>query len=189
MLILIVMGCILAFSFFPPQLLAEEDVQVQTTNGVSMNLGYTYDPQDNIWITQISVFRLYDYDAVWPHKAPENLRFKVEASLGVSRLKSCDGRLNGSVNIFALYYLSGLENNLIRPYLEAGIGCIYTDYRVPDQDYRFNFNPQAGVGFDIKKKDSLPWFVAVRIHHLSNGGIGFSNRGQNSVVGLLGCYF
>ena len=181
------MGCLLLFSFFPPQLLAGGDVPV--TNGASMNIGYTYDPQGDIVITQISVFRLYDYDAVWPHNAPENLRFKVEASLGVSRLESCDGRINGSVNIFALYYLAGLENNLIRPYVEAGIGCIYTDYRVPDQDYRFNFNPQAGMGFDIKTRDSLPWFTAVRIHHLSNGGIGSSNRGQNSVIGLLGFYF
>lgn len=185
--LLILMGTLLTLSFSPPQPGAEENAP--TTNGISMNLGYTYDPPGNIVITQISVFRLYDYDAVWPHSAPENLRFKIEATLGVSRLEDGDARLNGSVNIFALHYLARLENNLIRPYVEAGIGCVYTDYRVHGQDYRFNFNPQAGVGFDIKSRDALPWFAAVRLHHLSNGGIGSSNRGQNSVIGLLGCHF
>ncbi|MDY0222229.1 MAG: acyloxyacyl hydrolase [Desulfobacterium sp.] len=185
--LLILMGGLITLSFFPPEPGAGEGVP--TINGISMNLGYTYDPRDNIIITQISVFRLYDYDAVWPHNAPENLRFKIEAGLGVSRLEDGDTRLNGSINIFALHYLSRLENNLIKPYVEAGIGCIYTDYRVHGQDYRFNFNPQAGVGFDIKSRDTLPLFAAVRLHHLSNGGIGSSNRGQNSVICLLGCHF
>jgi len=157
-------------------------------SGISLNLGYTYDPSENIWFSQVSFFKLYDYDKVWPHRAPEDLRFKVEASLGGARDNS-DIRCIASVNIFALYYLSALETNRLKPYVEAGIGSIYTDYRGADQDYRFNFNPQAGMGMDIKMGDEPPYFMAVRGHHLSNAGIGSSNRGQNSVVCLFGRYF
>lgn len=164
-----------------------------TRTGASLNLGYTYDPGGDIWFSQISFFRLYDYDRVWRHRAPEALRFKVEASMGGSRLENADIRMNASVNIFALYYLAGTGEegvrSRVRPYVEAGIGGIYTDYRVPGQDYRINFNPQAGVGIEMDTAGGNTVFAAVRLHHLSNGGIGSSNRGQNSVVCLFGTYF
>ncbi len=164
---------------------AEETAPAKT--GMSLNLGYTYDPSDDIWLGQVSFFKLYDYDAIWPHKAPEALRFKVEGSLGGSRLDNGDIRMNAGINIFALYYLRGLETDKIRPYAEAGIGGMYTDYRVEGQDYRFNFNPQAGIGVEFKNEK--PCFLAVRLHHLSNAGIGSDNRGLNSVVCMFGRYF
>jgi len=73
--------------------------------------------------------------------------------------------------------------------VEAGVGIIYTDYQVDGQEYRFNFNPQAGIGMEIKQKNAATWFLGVRFHHISNGGLGSSNRGQNSVVFLAGQYF
>ncbi|MCG8632910.1 MAG: acyloxyacyl hydrolase [Desulfobacterales bacterium] len=168
---------------------AGEKAHAPAKNGVSLNLGYTYDPSDNIWLGQVSFFKLYDYDAVWPHRAPEALRFKVEGSLGSSRLDNGDLRMNAGANIFALYYIRGLETDHLRPYAEAGIGVMYTDYRVNGQDYRFNFNPQAGLGVEFKKEDDTPCFLAVRLHHLSNAGIGSDNRGLNSVVCMFGRYF
>ncbi len=160
-----------------------------TRNGASLNQGYTYDPSEHIWFSQASFFRLYDYDRVWRHRAPENLQFKVEGSIGGSRLDSSDIRMNASVNIFALIYLADPEREGIRPYMEAGIGGIFTDYRVPGQDYRFNFNPQAGMGIEMPTGSGTVYFTAIRLHHLSNGGIGSENRGQNSVVCLFGRYF
>ena len=162
---------------------------VPAVNGMSLNIGYTYDPSDDIWFSQVSIFRLYDYDSIWPHNAPERLRFKVEGSLGGACLDNSDIRMTASVNIFALFYLPCGKNNRIRPYAEAGIGGIYTDYRVGGQDYRFNFNPQAGIGVEIEMRQKRTCFGALRIHHLSNGGIGSVNRGQNSLVCLFGRYF
>lgn len=179
------------FLFFqyllPGELQAGE--YLPAVNGMSLNLGYAYDPSDDIWFSQISIFRLYDYDSIWPHNAPESLRFKIEGSLGGARLDNSDIRMTASVNIFALFYLPCGGNNRIRPYAEAGIGGIYTDYRVDGQDYRFNFNPQAGIGMEIEMGQGINCFGALRIHHLSNGAIGSVNRGQNSLICLFGRYF
>jgi len=174
-------------SFLPGGLKAGE--HVPALNGVSLNMGYTYDPSDDICFAQVSLLRLYDYDSIWPHNAPENLRFKVEGSLGGARLANSGLKITTSVNIFALLYLNVAGNSWARPYVEAGIGGIYTDYKVVGQDYKFNFNPQAGVGLEIDMEEGLPCFTALRIHHLSNCEIGTSNRGQNSVVWLFGRYF
>ncbi len=160
-----------------------------TLDGVSLNWGYTYDPSDDTCFSQVSIFRLYDYDRIWKHKAPERLRFKVEGSLGCAWWDHSDCRIIASVNIFAMLYLTDPLTNKIRPYVEAGIGGIYTDYRVSGQDYRINFNPQAGIGLEINTDSNRIWFSALRLHHLSNAGIGEINRGQNSVVLFIGQYF
>lgn len=167
----------------------EETEFIPPMTGISLNLGYTYDPSVDIWFSQATFIKVYDYDQIWPHKAPEALRFKIEGSLGGSRLDNGDIRLNAGAAVLALYYLNRLETDSIKPYVEAGVGIIYTDYQVSGQDYRFNFNPQAGLGMEIKRENAEPWFLGIRLHHISNGGIGSVNRGQNSVVFLAGQYF
>lgn len=159
-----------------------------TQSGISLNSGYTYDPSDNTFFIQTSVFKLYDYDRIWKHKAPDNLRFKVEGSLG-SALFEDDTRCIANAGILALLYLDKFKTDHIKPYLEAGIGIIYTDYRVQGQDYRLNFNPQAGFGVEFNRKGKQNRFVSFRLHHISNGGLGSINRGQNSIVFTFGQYF
>ncbi len=160
-----------------------------TRSGISFNSGYTYDPSNNIFFLQASVFRLYDYGSVWKHKAPDNLRFKLEGSLGSALLDGKDARLIANAGVLALLYLDKLETDLIKLYLEAGIGVIYTDYRVQGQDYRLNFNPQAGFGIEFKNKGEKNRFISFRMHHFSNAGLGSENRGQNSIVFAFGQYF
>ena len=160
-----------------------------TESGISLNSGYTYDPSDGAIFSQISLFRLYDYDRIWKHKAPDNLRFKVEGSVGGAFLDDNDVKFIANAGILALLYLDRFDTDRIKPYLEAGIGAIYTDYRVTGQDYRFNFNPQAGIGIEFKRKGSQNRFVSLRMHHISNGGFGSLNRGQNSIVFAFGQYF
>ncbi len=182
------LGVLLVF-WADPGFAQEKTAPIPPMTGLSLNLGYTYDPCVNIWFSQATFIKLYDYDQIWPHKAPAALRFKMEGSLGASRLDNSDIRLNTGAAVLALYYLSRFETGSIKPYVEAGVGLIYTDYRVSGQEYRFNFNPQAGLGMEIKRKNAAPWFFGVRFHHISNGGLGSSNRGQNSVVFLAGQYF
>jgi len=160
-----------------------------TQSGISLNSGYTYDPSDNIFFLQASIFRLYDYDRVWNHKAPKNLRFKVEGSLGSALLDGDDARFIANAGVLALLYLGKLETDFIKPYLEAGIGVIFTDYRVQGQDFRLNFNPQVGIGIEFNRKGKQNRFVSIRMHHISNGGLGSMNRGQNSIVFAFGQYF
>ncbi len=175
---------------FPVSLLAQDSKgYLPTESGISLNSGYTYDPSDNTMFLQVSIFRLYDYERVWRHKAPDNLKFKVEGSFGAASLDDNGVRIIANANILALLYLDRFESNRIKPYLEAGIGVIYTDYCVRGQDYRFNFNPQAGIGVEFKRKGKASRFAALRMHHISNGGIGSSNRGQNSIVFMFGQFF
>lgn len=162
---------------------------IPTKSGMSLNSGYTYDPSDNIFFIQASVFRLYDYDRIWRHKAPDNLRFKVEGSVGAASIDGQDVKCIANAGILALLYLDRFETDLIKPYLEAGIGAIYTDYRVKGQDYRINFNPQAGIGIEFKRKGNPNRFISLRMHHISNGGMGSINRGQNSIVFAFGQFF
>lgn len=159
--------------------------------GVALTTGYTYDPDIDAVFSQITLSRILDYEQVWFHDAPDGLRFKFEISLGGSHLDNGNTRVIANANIFALYYLSFLETRILKPYIEGGIGGIYTDYQVTDQAYRINFNPQAGIGCEFKTKSESDgnWYCALRAHHLSNGGISGSNRGQNSVIFMLGKYF
>ena len=176
-------------NFFPCSSPAQNDEQyAPTLTGISLNSGYTYDPEDDTYFSQVSVFKIWDYDKIWFHDAPEDLRYKVEASLGASSWDN-DARVIANVGMLAMYYLNGLATKNFTPYIEGGIGVIYTDYRVKNQAYRFNFNPQAGIGIEFNKHHSANWFIALRAHHISNGGLNDSNRGQNSVVFMFGQYF
>ncbi|MBU2454355.1 MAG: acyloxyacyl hydrolase, partial [Proteobacteria bacterium] len=113
----------------------------------------------------------------------------VEGSVGSALLDDGDVKVIANTGMLALIYLDRFETNRIKPYLEAGIGVIYTDYRVKGQGYRINFNPQAGIGIEFKGEKNQNRFISFRMHHISNAGIGSSNRGQNTIVFAIGQYF
>jgi len=157
--------------------------------GISAIMGTVYDPADNIFFGQVSFSAIFDYDRIWRHRAPDNLRFKVAAAVGLAHLDSNNVRFIANTNILALYYLDLWTDTNISPFVEAGIGLIYTDYTVTGQAYRYNFNPQAGIGIEIKRRSGQTNFLALRMHHLSNSGINHDNRGQNSLILVFGQYF
>lgn len=164
-----------------------DDEFVPTRYGISLTAGNTYDPNNNIGFYMLSGFILYDYEKAWRHKAPDNLRFKVEGSFGVANDRKT--KMVSSINIFALHYLDMFENQTFRPYVEGGIGVIYTDFQIKGQGMRFNFNPQLGLGTEIKLNSENTFYFALRLHHISNGGIKDENRGINSVMCMLGYVF
>lgn len=127
---------------------------------------------------------LFDYDEIWPHPAPEGLGIRVEADAGVAVGSEFSGeRLMASGNFLAVYEFGSPRTSRIVPYVEAGIGLIYTDFQREDQGWRLNFNPVAGFGVRMGSK-----FIVLRAHHLSNGGLDDDNRGINSVVLGFGIY-
>jgi lipid A 3-O-deacylase len=142
-----------------------------------------------IWrnIHMVSGFALYDYEKVWHHKAPDQLMFKVEGSIGAAHDQKT--RLVSSMNIFALYYLDIFKTGKLKPYIEGGIGVIYTDFQVRGQGLRLNFNPQLGIGTEIHTENDNTYHLSLRLHHISNGGLDDKNRGINSVMGMFGYYF
>jgi len=174
---------------YPQPALADEDSPDEIPNryGLQAIIGNTYDPDDSIGFVMLSGFALFDYEKIWPHSAPEALRFKVEVSAGSTWTKKKE--FMASAGIFALYYLDGWSTDLLRPYIEGGINAIYTDWRVEGQGSNVNFNPQAGMGMEFSLGSGPPFLAAVRLHHISNANLDDDNRGVNSVVFVIGRFF
>ena len=181
--------CLLLMIYCPQSAMADDDdpKAVPDRYGLQVILGNTYDPDTGIGFALLSGFVLFDYDKIWPHAAPEALRFKVEASAGTTWTKRKE--FMASAGIFALYYLDGLAGHRHRPYVEAGVSGIYTDWRVDGQGSNFNFNPQAGIGTEFSLGSGPPFLAALRLHHISNAELDSDNRGVNSVVFVIGRFF
>ena len=165
----------------------DEVDKIPTRYGMAAVLGNTFDPDDDINFVQLSGFVMWDYDKVWRHWAPEPLRFKVEGTAGLTTSPKTRGM--ASVGMMALYYLEFISNHRLNPYIEGGIGVIYTDFQVDGQGSRFNFNPQIGIGTEFKADSGPPYFGAVRLSHISNAGLHEDNRGMNSVIIMIGRFF
>ena len=155
--------------------------------GLGGAMGNSYKSTGDVSFAQVFGFALIDYEKVWGHAAPDPLRFKIEYSFGTAF--EPDRRIITSANILALYYLDQISSENIRPYLEAGIGVIYTDFQLKDQGSRINFNPVAGAGVEFSLDSKQIIFAAVRVHHISNADLYQDNRGINSIVFMIGRSF
>ena len=160
---------------------------IPTRYGMAAVLGKTFDPVNNIYFTQLSGFIMWDYDKIWHHWAPAPLRFKVEGTAGLT--VSPQTRAMVSVGMMGLYYLEFVSSDRLVPYLEGGIGVVYTDFQVEGQGSRFNFNPQIGIGAEFEVDSGASFFTALRLSHISNAGLHDENRGVNSLVWMLGRFF
>jgi len=162
--------------------------EIPTRFGLGGVLGNTFDPSDpDIYFVQLLGFAMWDYDKIWGHWAPDPLRFKVEGTAGMTT--SPETRAIISVGMMALYYLDTFSTHRMRPYLEGGLGVIYTDFQVEGQGSRFNFYPQIGLGTEFKVNSGATFFGSFRLTHISNAGLHSDNRGVNSVVLIFGRYF
>ena len=153
----------------------------------ALSLSSSYDPNFNISSLLVSVSALYDHGILWDQVRSGSKAFKLEGVAG-SMIRP-DIRGVASINMMSMYYPGAVESGRFRPYIEAGIGGIYTGYRVERQAYRFNFNPQLGIGTEVKQEDGAPLFVAMRLHHISNGSINHNNQGVNSLLFQIGRLF
>ncbi len=166
---------------------------VEPRYGVGIISGHPFDPVTNRHYLQVSAFGIWDYDKVWRHRAPDALRFKVEADIGATT--SDPVRMVASLEMLALYYLDALATHRLRPYVSAGFGGIYTDFQARDSDppreemgSRLNFSPLVGLGVDIALNGAV-YFATVRLSHVSNADLNEDNRGLNSVVLAVGRFF
>ena len=165
----------------------DETGDIPTRWGLAASIGNTFDPDDDITFFQISGLIMWDYDKVWRHWAPKPLRFKVEATAGLAASPKTRGM--GSIGMMALYYLESISNRRFNPYIEGGIGVIYTGFKVDGQGSRLNFNPQVGIGTELQPDAGPPYFGVLRLSHISNAGLHNDNRGVNSVVLMIGRFF
>ncbi len=160
---------------------------VPTRYGLSVTCANTFNPNSETSFVALTGIALFDYDRVWPHEAPEQLRFKIELSPGITARPNMRAIISGGM--FAVYYLDALTTGTVRPYVEGGVGVIYTDFKVEGQGSKLNFNPQFGVGTEFLSGPFRDYFIAVRLHHVSNAGLNKHNQGIDSATLSLGFYF
>lgn len=170
-----------------PAAVPAKESPLPTQYGMSAEFGYAYDPSPNPTFLLARVFAIYDYGTVWRNdRCPNTLRFKVEGAVGSTLAP--DRNLILSANMLAMKYFMGL-NRPVRPYVEGGIGVIYTQFRVKGQGLHVNFNPLLGVGLELPQPDGKNLFTAFRLHHISNSELYHDNRGVNSVILQVGRFF
>ena len=74
----------------------------------------------------------------------------------------------------------------IAPYVEGGLGFIYTTQHTHEQSTQFNFITQAGLGLQFFLNKHLALTGGYRYRHLSNAHLHVPNRGVNHHFGLVG---
>ncbi len=154
--------------------------------GMALLAGQAYQPERfGLLILQGNV--QLPYDQVFWHGAPDSLFFQGEINLGVTT----DGRDRAlvAINMMAVKYLEAWSSGSWVPYLEGGIGIIYTDFKARGQGLRFNFNPQIGAGVEWPTPCGRTLSIGLRLHHLSNANLHRDNRGVDSVLMLAGVRF
>ena len=166
---------------------AEPGGEVPDRYGLGLTAGHTVNPVSDIGFVMLTGTALFDYEKVWRHPAPDPLRFKVEANVGGSVTPERD--FIASAGMLALYFIDPLAGRGFKPYVEAGIGLIYTQHRVEDQGLHYNLNPQIGFGTEFSTADGATYYASLRWHHLSNGGLDHQNSGVDSIVIVIGRYF
>lgn len=156
--------------------------------------GKTFDPVSDINYFQVAGFAFWDYDPIWRGWAPKSMKFKVEGSAGAAYKPETRAMI--SLAMVAHYELSSLSWARLTPYLEGGLGLVYTDFQVKDpeppyesQGSRINFNPVIGIGLDFNRNPADRYFAAFRLSHISNADLNSENRGVNSIVFQVGRYF
>jgi lipid A 3-O-deacylase len=165
-----------------------KEMTLPNQHGMSLEYGYTFDPHQDITFLLARVFAIYDYGTFWHQNHTKEMRFKVEGAIGSTLTPASN--LMASANMLILYYYPGsLLNRSVRPYMEGGIGVIYTEFRVKRQGLHYNFNPILGLGLEFPQENGKNAFAAVRLHHLSNANLYHENRGVNSVELQIGRYF
>ena len=74
----------------------------------------------------------------------------------------------------------------IAPYIEGGLGAVYTTQHTHEQGTQFNFLTQVGAGLQFFLNDRYALTGGYRFRHMSNAGIDDDNSGINHHFVLVG---
>jgi len=149
-----------------------------------MRAGGFVTPSKGTYFSQVSFSTLRPYMLFRKKPAHNKLKMVIESAIGKAW-----GEYDGvmvSAGMLAHRYLVDPGARRLRPYVEAGIGLIYTSFRIDGQGLHWNFNPQAGIGLEYLDTDNLRYFSSLRFHHVSNGGLDDDNKGINSIMLTFG---
>lgn len=106
---------------------------------------------------------------------------RLKGELGIGFAGGDESGTIVSANVMVHRYLTA-SSNRIRLFAEAGIGFIYTEFKIPGQGLYFNFNPKAGIGFEGYSAKNIRYYISFGFSHISNGGLNKDNKGINAFV-------
>jgi opacity protein-like surface antigen len=93
---------------------------------------------------------------------------------------------NAEVGCSFLLKYSGKITSRIAPYVEGGLGMIYTTQHTHEQGTQFNFTSQAGIGLQFFVNDCWALTGGYRVRHMSNADIDDDNSGIDHHFALIG---
>ena len=158
---------------------ASEQSDIPVHTAISMKLANFLTPNNNTHYGIVTLSSLRPYTLFRNKPAHEKIRMNYELGIGYA-----GGEQKGTIisaNMLAHRYLTP-PSKKFRPFIEGGIGIIYTEFRIPGQGLYLNFNPQIGIGFEHFNKKGNRHFVSLRFSHLSNGELDDDNKGITSIV-------
>jgi hypothetical protein len=93
------------------------------------------------------------------------------------------------IGVNALFIRLVFGDRIVRPFVEAGEGAVYTDLRKQDLGTRLQFTSTIGAGLEYEIQPGMAIGLQARFRHMSNAGMASSNPGINTVFGLVGLTF
>ncbi len=90
-------------------------------------------------------------------------------------------------NLIARWHIIAQENWSF--FVDGGAGLDWTTQNVPDTGSKFNFTPQAGVGFTVGVGGNARVITGVRWLHISNANLYPENPGRDSIEVYAGITF
>ncbi len=93
------------------------------------------------------------------------------------------------IGLNALFIRLVYGDGVLRPFIEAGEGAVYTDLRKQDLGTRLQFTSTIGAGLEYAISPDAAVGLQVRFRHMSNAGMASSNPGINTIFGLIGVSF
>jgi len=93
------------------------------------------------------------------------------------------------IGVSPLFIRLVVGDRVVRPFIEAGEGAVYTDLRKQDLGTRLQFTSQFGGGLEYEINDTMAIGLQARFRHMSNAGMASSNPGINTIYGLIGLTF
>ena len=115
--------------------------------------------------------------------------FEISAEPFVSVIHSIRPGTHGSVElglglpVFTYYFDTGTR---FAPYIEGGLGLLYTDLRGYNLGGHFSFMENIGLGASYFLSDNLAFNAMWRYRHISNANLYDDNAGLDSGVILAG---
>jgi hypothetical protein len=115
--------------------------------------------------------------------------FEVSAepftSVIMSTRRGTHGDVEFGINIPTLTYYFDLGLPFY-PYIEGGVGVMYTDLRGYNLGGHFSFTENAGIGASYFFTDKLAMNVSAKYRHVSNANLYEDNAGLDSALFMVG---